>query len=90
MYADARLASNNQLMKANTQVLKNDKDFALFAKKVAKVLNDKCEEEDLDNLEDEEVVNFFEEAVLLIYNQLPWKHMAGVHDKLKIVKKEKK
>ena len=84
------MASNNHELKVNTQILKNDKDFALFAKKVAKVFNDRCEEDDLDNLEDDELVNFFEESVLLIYNQFPWNNMVGVHDKIKIVKKEKK
>jgi hypothetical protein len=70
--------------------LKSDKDFALFAKSIAQVFNNKCEEEDLDNIDEDSMVNFFEENLLLIYNQLDWKSMEGVKSKLKIVKREKK
>jgi hypothetical protein len=71
----------------SNQILKNDKDFAQFAKKVGKKLNDVLNEAQAENLEDERVYDFFEEIVFLVYNQLEWKNIESTKDKLKIVKK---
>lgn len=67
--------------------MKNDKDFAQFAKKVGKKLNDVLTEAQADNLEDDRVYDFFEEIVFLVYNQLEWKNIESAKDKLRIVKK---
>lgn len=61
-----------------------------MAKKVGKVFSDKIKDEYLEYVDDQDVYSFFEETLLLIYNQFEWKGMEGVKDKLKIVKKEKK
>jgi hypothetical protein len=67
--------------------LKNDKDFAQFAKKVGKKLNDVLTENQAENIEDDRVYDFFEEIVFLVYNQLEWKNIESTKDKLRIVKK---
>ena len=54
------------------------------------MFNEKCQDEDLDNIDDTSMVNFFEESLLLIYNQFEWKNMEGEKGKLKIIKREKK
>ena len=85
-----RASSSNQDSELSTQILKSDKDFAIFAKNIARVINQKCEEENQDNVDEDSILTFFEESLLLIYNQLEWKSMEGVKSKLKIVKREKK
>ena len=74
----------------STQILKSDKDFAIFAKNIARVINEKCEEENQDNVDEDSILTFFEESLLLVYNQFEWKSMEGVKSKLKVVKREKK
>lgn len=71
----------------SNQILKNDKDFAQFAKKVGKKLNDVLTENQDENLEDDRVYDFVEEIVFLVYNQLEWKNIESTKDKLRIVKK---
>lgn len=44
----------------------------------------------MDNLDEDHVLAFFEENLLLIYNQLEWKNLVGATDKLKIIKRERK
>ena len=69
------------------QILKNDKDFAQFAKKVGKKFNDVLTENQDENIEDDRIYDFFEEIVFLFYNQLEWKNIESTKDKLRIVKK---
>lgn len=44
----------------------------------------------MDNLDEDHVLAFFEENLLLNYNQLEWKNLVGATDKLKIIKRERK
>jgi hypothetical protein len=70
--------------------LKNDKDFAQFARSVGKRLNEHANEEELDTIEDSNLFVFVDELVMLLYGQTEWKNLHGVQEKLRIVKKERK
>jgi hypothetical protein len=88
--AETKASSNNSEVKSSNQILKNDKDFAQFARSVGRRLNEQATEEDADALEESNAYLFVDELVLLLYGQTEWKNLEEVKSKLKIVKRERK
>ena len=89
-HSETKAASNNTEVKSSNQILKNDKDFAQFAKAVGKRINEQATADEVDAIEESSLFVFAEELLLLLYAQTEWKNMEGVKDKLKIVKRERK
>jgi hypothetical protein len=89
-HSEAKTSSSNNEVKSSNQILKNDKDFAQFAKAVGKRINEQAAAEEEDNIEEGSLFTFTEELLLLLYGQTEWKNMEGVKDKLRIVKRERK
>lgn len=89
-YAETKAASSNTEIRSSNQILKNDKDFAQFARSVGRRINDKAAEEEAEAIEEGNLFLFVDELLLHLYGQTEWRNMEGVKDKLKIVKRERK
>jgi hypothetical protein len=88
--AETRADSSNAEIRTSNQILKNDKDFAQFARSVGRRLNERAAEDEEDALEEGSLFSFVEELLVLLYPQTAWENMENVKDKLKIVKRARK
>jgi hypothetical protein len=66
--------------------LKSDKDFSNYAKNLVKRFDNLVVDENA-TLDDEKLSLFIEELVLYTYNNLEWKNLHEITNKLKVVKK---
>jgi hypothetical protein len=66
--------------------LKSDKDFSNYAKNLVKRFDNLVVDENA-TLDDEKLSLFVEELVLYTYNNLEWKNLHEITNKLKVVKK---
>lgn len=66
--------------------MKSDKDFSNYAKNLVKRFDNLVVDENA-TLDDEKLSLFVEELVLYTYNNLEWKNLHEITNKLKVVKK---
>ena len=70
-------------------MVKSDKDFVQFAKMIAKKFADVAQDEKDGVLQENNLLTFFEEAILYQYKGFQWKNIDNVKDKIKIYKKDR-